>query len=221
MSILDWAAEKFREAFGPPDPPDSREQLKDILERLRRERGEAKIRAADAIRDFRSVARERDDCRARVAQAEHAAEQAAGRGQEARFRQLVEDKLHATRSADALDEQCAELDRRVQDLRQALDTYGLEIERAERDQRTWEMRERTARLRSDTHRDVSSSALAEARSLLEHSEESARREEAKAEVRERVSRSQREAAPKQRRVETEVDREMARIRRRLEAPSKD
>ncbi len=221
MSILDWAAAKFREAFGPPEPPDPREQLKDILERLRRERGEAKIRAADAIRDARGLARERDECWARVRQAENAAVKAVDRGQEARARQFIEEKLHATRSADALDKQCAELDTRVQDLRQAVETYGLEIERAEREQRTWEMRERTARLRSDTHRDVSSSALAEARSLLQSSEESARREEARAEVRDKVSRSQRMAAPRERRVETEVDREMARIRRRLEEPAKE
>ncbi len=221
MSIFDWAAGKFREAFGPPEPPDPREQLKDILDRLRRERGEAKIRAADAIRDARGLSRERDDWRARVQQAENGAVAAVDRGQDSRARQFIEEKLHATRSADALDKQCEELDARVRDLRQAVDTYGLEIARAEREQRTWEMRERTARLRSDTHRDISSTALSEARSLLESSEESARREEAKAEVRDRVSRSQPTAAPKKRRVETEVDREMARIRSSLDAPSKD
>ena len=221
MSIADFIKSKLLDMFGPPEPPDPREQLDKLLERLHTELREAKIRAADMIRDEKRVAAERDQYLIRAQQDEDAAANALHNGQDGAARRLIERKLHASETAEQLESQRATLDGRVQALRDAVDTYQLEIDRVEREQRTWEMRQRTARLRSETRDDVSSTALSEARSLLRSSEESARREEARAEVRDKVSRSQQLSQARERRGQTEVDKEMDRIRQRLKPPSDD
>lgn len=221
MSIADYVKAKLHELFGPPEPPDPREQLDKLLARLHGELRTAKIAAADMIRDEKRVAAERDEYRVSAQRDEDAAATALHNGQDGAARRFIERKLHASATADQLESERAALDTRVAALREAVETYRLEIERVEREQRTWEMRQRTARIRSEARDDVSSTALSEARSLLRSSEERARREEARAEVRDRIGRAQPASQLREKRAQTEVEKEMDRIRQRLKAPSDD
>lgn len=221
MSIIDYVKGKLQEVFSPPEPPDPQEQFDKLLSRLHGELRTAKITAADMIRDEKRVAAERDDYRISAQRDEDAAANALHNGQDSAARRFIERKLHASTTADQLESERAALDARIGALRDAVETYKLEIERVEREQRTWEMRQRTARIRSEARDDVSSTALSEARSLLRSSEERARREEARAEVRDRIGRATPQTQLREKRAQTEVEREMDRIRQSLKAPTDD
>ena len=215
MSLFELIKQKIQELVGPPNPPDPQEQLRQLFNRLQGELREAKIRAADMIREEKRIRSERDEYRYTAHQADEAALGSMNVGNEAAARRHLERKLHAQEVADQLEEQRAAIETQVNSLREAIETYRLETERIEREQRTWEMRQRTARLRSDIHKDVSSSALSEARTLIRSSQDNALHEEARAEVRDNVSRARQWEKVRRARGNPQIEEELDRLRNRI------
>lgn len=205
--VLQWV----REWWSSPPPPDPEEQLRTLLKRLQNELYEAKVQAADMIRQERHLEKEYQECLQAVERAEAAAVLALRNGNDTLARRYVEQKLHAANVARQLEEQLEVFRSQVQGLRDAIETYKLEIERVEYEQKAWRARRQTARLRSELQSDVTSAALSEARALLQSSREAALREEARAEVRENVRRAQERFSPPLA-TEHAVERELARLR---------
>lgn len=211
MSLLERVFQWVREWWSPSPPPDPEEQLRTLLKRLQDELYEAKIQAADMIRQERRLEKEYEECLQAVERAEAAAVSALRNENDALARRYVEQKLHAANIARQLEEQLEVLRLQVQGLRDAIETYKLEIERVEYEQKAWMARRQTARLKSELQSDVTSAALSEVRALLQSSRDATLREEARAEVRENVRRAQERLSPATA-TEYAVERELTRLR---------
>ena len=212
MSFVDLVKSLVRRLFGPPDAPEPHEQLKQLLDRLHAELREAKIRAADMIREEKRIIAERDRHVLEAEAAERSAKAGLEVGQEGSVRRQIERKLHAEEVAGQLEQQRVTVASEVQTLRTAIETYQLEIDRVERERRTWEMRQRTAQLKSAMGGESPSAALGEARQLLTESRDAAMREEARAEVRDRISDADTHRQIGQRRRNLAVEKELERLR---------
>ncbi len=201
-----------RRLFGPPEAPDPHAHLQEVLTRLQGELREAKIRAADMIREEKRIASERDRYELEAESAERSAKAALESDQETAGRRHLERKLHAQEVAEELEQQRLAAVTEVQTMRTAIETYQLEIDRVERERRTWEMRQRTAELKSAMNGDAPSAALAEARQLMSDSREAAMREEARAEVRTQLSGADAQRQIGDRRRNLAVEKELQRLR---------
>ena len=151
MTLVELLRSLVGRLFGPPEPPEPGEQLKNLLERLHAELREAKIRAADMIRDEKKLAAERDRHRIEANAAEKSAKDSLEAGQDASVRRQIERKLHAQDIAEQLEQQRIAVATEVRDMKAAIETYQIEIDRVERERRTWEMRQRTAQLQEIKH----------------------------------------------------------------------
>ena len=213
MTFVDWLKSLLRWVFRPPDAPDHQVQLGEILDRLHGELRDVKICAADRIRDEKRIIAERDRYLSEAAAAERSAKAALETNQEAVGCRHIQRKLDVTHAAGQLEEQRKAVAAEIQTLRSAIDTYRPEIDRVEREQHTWEMRERTAQLRNsmDT-RAPSSSALAQARELLTASRDAAMREEARTETRDLLAESDATRRIDERRNNLAVEKELQRLR---------
>jgi phage shock protein A len=222
MNLREYILSKLRELFAPAPPPDPQEQLRALLARLHGELREAKIQAADLIRQEKQLEREEEECLRNVERAEAAAMASIRNGNETAARRHLEQKLHANQVLRQLQEQLATFRTQVQGLRDAIEAYKLEIERVEYEQKTWEVRQRTARLKSSLGSEPTSTAISEARALLRASRDAALREEARVEVRETVRRRQPEIRAYQSAADRAVDQELERLRNQLNpsAPKK-
>ena len=212
MTLVELLRSLVGRLFGPPEPPEPGEQLKNLLERLHAELREAKIRAADMIRDEKKLAAERDRHRIEANAAEKSAKDSLEAGQDASVRRQIERKLHAQDIAEQLEQQRIAVATEVRDMKAAIETYQIEIDRVERERRTWEMRQRTAQLKNAMSNGAPSAALQEARQLLSESREAALREEARAEVRTRLSDADAQRDAHLRRRNLAVEREIARLK---------
>jgi len=216
MNFREMLIHWIREWIKPSPPPDPQEQLRALLERLQEELREAKIQAAEMIRQEKRLEQEYDDSLRAAERAEASAAMALRNGNEASARRYLEQKIHALEVAKQLEEQLTVFRAQVPNLREAIETYKHEIERVEYEQKTWEVRQRAARLKRELGVGPAPTVLSEARALIESSREAALREEARAEVRENVRRAQ-HTLPSS--TERAVERELERLRGELNPPS--
>jgi phage shock protein A len=217
MTFLEFVRATLLKWFAPSPPADPKEQLRALMERLQGELRDAKIQAADMIRQQNALESERDDCLLAVDRANASALAAVEDRNEQRARRYVEQKLQSQQIADQLDEQLNALRSQVQALRDAIETYKLEIERVEHEQRTWEVRERTARMKSTLEGEFASEAVSEARALIRASRDAALMEEARVEVRQHVRQSQPAATARQLAANRAVEEELQRLKSQVRA----
>ncbi|MBM3213348.1 hypothetical protein FJZ36_00305 [Candidatus Poribacteria bacterium] len=220
MSLVELLIDKFRQLLMPAPPPDPQVQLKELLARLHAELRDAKIQAADMIRQKRDLERALDEQTVTVERLEASASSALRSGSDASARRYVEQKLHAMEVHTQLAEQVDAFRAHVQGLLDAIETYKLEIERVEQEQRTWEVRQRTAQLKSSMTREVTSTSISEARRLLQSSRDAALHEEARAEVRDTVRQRVSSTAPRSA-SDRLVDREIERLRAAISETPQD
>jgi phage shock protein A len=218
MNLREMVIHWIREWLAPSPPPDPQEQLRALLGRLQEELREAKIQAADMIRQEKRLEEDYHECLRAVERAEAAASVSLRNGNEVSARRHIEQKIHALDVVRQLEEQLATFRSQVQGLRDAIETYKHEIERVEYEQKSWEVRQRTARLKNAMQSDVAPTALSDARALIESSRDAALREEARAEVRENVRLAQERRSPATS-TERAVERELERLRAQLNASS--
>lgn len=192
-------------------PAASKKSMTDLLSSMEQKHQTVKFQAAEAIHEERRITDERDAQRRKAQEAHSAAGQAMQAGLEASARRHLERWQHAQELAEGYEAQRAGVAERVDSLKEASENYKLEIERIKGEQRAWEMRQSAARIRSDLNDAVRSPEIKVAREMIAEQKERARREEARAEVRQVVS---------QKGLQTniqnvKVDNELAKLREQL------
>ncbi len=202
----------IRRLFANERAPDvSEKSMTDLLSNMEQKHQAVKFQAAEAIHEERRITEERDAQRRKAQDAHDAAEQAMQEGLEASARRHLERWQHAQELAEGYEAQRASVAERVDSLKEASETYKLEIERIKGEQRAWELRQSTARIRSDLGDAKRSPEIRDAREIIERQKEIARREEARAEVRELVNRKDLQTNIQN----VKIDNELQKLRQRL------
>ena len=197
-------------------PAASKKNMTDLLSSMEQKHQTVKFQAAEAIHEERRITDERDAQRRKAQEAHNAAAQAMEAGLEASARRHLERWQHAQELAEGYEAQRAGVAERVDSLKEASETYKLEIERIKGEQRAWELRQSTARIRSDLGDADRSPEIRDAREIIQRQKELAMREEARAEVKEIATEKDLET-----RVQSvKVENELAKLRQRLEKASK-
>ncbi len=189
----------------------SEKSMTDLLLSMEQKHQTVKFQAAEAIHEERRIADECSAQKRKAMDAHNAAAQAMRAGLEASARRHLERWQHAQELADAYEEQRAGVAEKVESLKEASETYKLEIERIKGEQRAWELRRSTARIRSDLSEATRSPEIGVARELIERQKEIARREEARAEVRAAVDKKDLKIGIQN----VKVENEMEKLRQRL------
>lgn len=207
-AMFNWIRKLFANERAPAA---SEKSMNDLLLSMEQKHQTAKFQAAEAIHEERRIAEECAAQKRKALDAHNAAAQAMRAGLETSARRHLERWQHAQELAEEYEAQRAGVAERVESLKEASDTYKLEIERIKGEQRALELRQSTARIRSDLDDVVRSPEIGIARELIEKQKELARREEARAEVRAAVGKKDLQTGIQN----VKVDNELEKLRQRL------